>query len=78
MTSLLRNAGVGLILLGVVLVIIWVVEPLRAIWPWLMTLSPVVRVGVMVSALGLAIIMASLITERIREREADKKLLDDF
>jgi hypothetical protein len=78
MTSLLRNAGVGFILLGVVLVIIWVVEPLRAIWPWLMTFSPIVRVGVVASALGLAILMASLITERIRERDADKKLLDDF
>ena len=78
MISLLRNAGVGLLLLGALLVIAWLIEPLRAIWPWLMRLAPVVRIGVVVSVVGLAIIMASLITERIREKDHDRKLLDDL
>lgn len=78
MISLLRNAGVGLLLLGAVLVVAWLIEPLRAIWPWLMRLAPIVRLGVVISAVGLAIIMASLITERFRERDQDRKLLDDL
>ncbi|MDH3733882.1 MAG: hypothetical protein OEU54_10130 [Gemmatimonadota bacterium] len=78
MIPLLRNAGFGLIILGLVLVLIWVIAPLRAVWPWLMMLPLIMRIGVIAAALGLAVLLGSLITERVREREADKSLLDDF
>lgn len=75
---LLRNIGFGLIALGVVLILAWLIEPLRVVWPWLMQLALPFRIGVLAAALGLAVIMTSLISERIRERESDKHLLDDF
>ncbi len=75
---LLRSIGFGLIALGVVLILAWLIEPLRVVWPWLMQLALPFRIGVLAAALGLAVIMTSLISERIRERESDKHLLDDF
>jgi len=78
MSRLLRTVGFGLIVAGIVLLLVWIIAPLRMIWPWIRGLSWPIRVGVLVSALGLAILLGSLISERFREREADRKLLDDF
>lgn len=78
MIVLLRNAGFGLMIIGVLLVVIWAVEPFRAVWPWLLAMPLIIRLGVVAATLGLAVLMGSLVTERIREREADKSLLDEF
>ena len=75
---MLRIAGFGLIALGAVLVLVWLIDPLRVVWPWLMTLALPFRIGVLAAALGLVVLMISLILERIRERGADKELLDDI
>ncbi len=77
MNRVLRSFGFGLILLGVVLLVVWAVEPLRAIWPWLLRLPLAIRVGVLASTIGVAVLLASMISERIRERDADKHLLDE-
>lgn len=76
--NLVRTVGFGLMILGGVLIIVWAIEPFRAIWPWLLQLPLPIRIGVILAAIGLAVLLASLISERIREREADKALLDDF
>jgi hypothetical protein len=78
MTSLLRNVGFGLILLGIVLLLFWAIEPLRMVWPWIRGLPLPIRIGVIAAAVGLAVLMGSLISERIRDREADKELRDEF
>ena len=78
MTRLLRNVGFGLVFVGVLLVLFWAIEPLRMVWPWLRGLPLPVRVGVIVAAFGLIVLVGSLISERIRDREADKELLDEF
>ena len=78
MNRLFRTAGFGLIILGALLVLAWAIEPLRMIWPWLRALPLPIRVGVIAAALGLALLMGSLITERIGERGKDKELLDEF
>lgn len=78
MISLLRNFGFGLMILGGLLVIVWAIEPFREIWPWLLTLPLIIRVGVIIAAVGLAVILASMITERIRERDADRTLREDL
>ena len=75
--KLLRSVGFGLIALGVVLVLVWLIDPLRVVWPWLMTLALPFRIGVIAAALGVAVLLISLIAERIRERDADKDLLND-
>jgi hypothetical protein len=78
MISLLRNVGIGLIVLGTVLLLFWAVEPLRMVWPWIRGLPLPIRIGVIAAAIGLAILLGSLISERIRDREADKELRDEY
>ena len=78
MNRLLRNVGFGLIVLGVVLTLVWIVEPLRMIWPWMRGLPLLIRIGIIAGAVGFAVLLGSLISERIRESEADKHLRDDL
>jgi hypothetical protein len=78
MNRLFRNVGIGMILLGSVLVLAWAVEPIRLIWPWIRGLPLPLQIGVVAATLGVTVLLGSLISERIREREADQKLRDDF
>lgn len=78
MNTLLRNLGFGLMVGGVLLILIWAIEPLRAIWPWLLQLPLLIRVGVVAGTLGLVVLLSTLISERIRDREADQQLRDEF
>ena len=74
----LRILGFSLMVLGAVLILVWFIEPLRAVWPWLLTLPLPIRIGVVLAAIGLTVLMVSLVHERIRDREKDKSLLDEF
>lgn len=78
MNRLLRNVGFGLIVLGAGSLLVWAIEPLRMVWPWIRGLPLLIRIGVIAAAAGLSVLLGSLIAERIREREADKQLLDEF
>ena len=78
MSDLLRNIGFGLMVGGVVLVLIWAIEPFRTVWPWLLQLPILIRIGVVAGILGLAILMVTLISERVRNRDADRDLRDEF
>ncbi len=77
MTRLLRITGFLLIGAGAVVILVWMIRPLRAIWPWLIALPPAIQIGIGVAALGLVVLMASLVAERIGEREADRALRED-
>ena len=77
MTRVLRITGFLLIGAGGLVLLVWAIRPLRAIWPWLMGLPVAIQIGTGVAALGMVVLMASLIAERIGEREADRKLLGD-
>jgi hypothetical protein len=63
---------------GVVMVLIWAIKPLRILWPWLLQLPLVLRVGLVAGILGLAVLIGSLISERIRDREHEEYLKDEF
>ena len=78
MNRLLRNVGFGLIILGIVLVLVWAIEPLRMVWPWIRGLPLPIRVGVIAAAIGISALFGSLVSERIRDREADKQLRDEY
>jgi len=67
---LLMAAG-GVVLLG------WMIRPLRFLWPWIRGSPLPVRVGVGVAAVGLLVLLGSLIWERIRDREADRALREE-
>ncbi len=77
MTRLLRITGFLLIATGALVLLVWAIRPLRFIWPALLALPPAILIGIGVAGLGLIVLMGSLIAERIGEREADRKLLDD-
>ncbi len=77
MTRLLRITGFLLIGTGVLILLVWAIRPLRFIWPALLALPPAIQIGMGAAGLGLVVLMASLIAERIGEREADRRLLDD-
>ena len=77
MTRLLRITGFLLIGSGVLVLLVWAIRPLRHIWPWLLELPAAIQIGIGAAALGLIVLMGSLIAERIGEREADRKLRDD-
>ena len=77
MMELMRRFGIGLMVLGVVLVAAWAFEPIAMLWPWVRGLPLPIRVGVIVAAIGIALLIGSLIQERLRDRERDKSLLED-
>ncbi len=77
MTRLLRITGFLLIGAGALVLLTWAIRPFRAIWPWLIGLPLAVQIGMGVAALGLVAVMGSLIAERIEDREADRRLLED-
>lgn len=66
MTSVLRIAGVLMMVAGGLLMASWFIEPLRALWPWLVNLPLPVRLGLAVSALGLSIVLATVVHDRLR------------
>jgi hypothetical protein len=74
----IRIAGFLLISAGVVVLLTWVIEPLRALWPWLLQLPLPVKIGIVAAVLGLIVLFASLIAERWEDRERDRSLLDEF
>jgi hypothetical protein len=48
------------------------------IWPWLRALPWPIQFGFTVSALGLLVLMGSLIWERMEERAADRELHEEL
>ena len=78
MNRLLRNLGFGLMVGGAVMMLIWAIKPLRMIWPWLLQLPMVLRIGVVAGALGLAVLLGSVLAERLSDREGDADLRDEF
>ncbi len=77
MIRLIRIMGFLLIVAGAVVIATWMIKPLRLIWPWLGDLPWQIKIGLGAAAVGLLILVGSLIWERMEDREQDKKLLDD-
>ncbi|MDE2652756.1 MAG: hypothetical protein F4087_14500 [Gemmatimonadetes bacterium] len=77
MTRLVRITGFLLIGAGALVLLTWAIRPLRAIWPLLLGLPLAIQIGMGIAALGLVVVMGSLIAERIEDREADRRLLED-
>lgn len=78
MIRLVRTTGMLMFAAGVLLLLTWLIEPLRLLWPWFQGLPLPVQLGTGAAALGLLIVLASLIHERMEDRAGDRELLDDF
>lgn len=76
MIDVFRIMGFLLILSGILVVMTWLIEPLRALWPLLLALPTPVLIGISVAAAGLLLLMASLIWERTRDRREEKNMLE--
>lgn len=77
MIRLLRILGFLLIVAGIVVLLTWLIEPFRAVWPWLAMLPLPIKIGIAVAAAGFLLLLGSLIWERLEEREHDRSLLDE-
>lgn len=77
MTRVMRITGFLLIGSGLLVLLVWAIRPLRFIWPAIIALPLPIQIGIGAAALGVIVLMGSLIAERIGEREADRKLLED-
>lgn len=78
MIRLIRIVGSLFIVSGAALLLAWLIVPLRFLWPWLRSLPWPVQAGLAAAAVGLLLLMGSLIWERLEEREHDRHLRDDL
>ena len=78
MTRLVRITGFLLIGAGAITALTWFVAPLRQIWPWFLKLPIAIQIGLGAATGGAVLVFASLLWERIEEREADRELKKDL
>ena len=62
---------------GALVILTLLIEPLRQIWPFLRSLPWPIQLGLAMAAIGLVVVMGTLIWERLEERESDRSLADD-
>lgn len=77
MIRLVRIAGFLFIAVGALLILSYLIEPLRELWKLVYELALPVRIGLAMAAAGLLILLGSLLWERYEDRESDRELLDE-
>lgn len=77
MIRLTRIFGIGLMAFGAILLLTWLIEPLRFLWPWFRSLPVSIQVGLGAAGAGLSLLMGSVVWERLEDRQSDRKLLTD-
>jgi hypothetical protein len=75
---LVRILGYLFVGAGAVVLLTWLIEPLRFLWPWLQRLPLALQVGLAAAVVGLVLLLGSLIWERLEDLEKDKELREDF
>jgi len=78
MIRLIRIVGFLLIAAGAVITLTWLIEPLRAIWPWLARLPVAIQIALGIAAVGFLLLLGSILWERWEDRDRDRGLLDDL
>jgi uncharacterized membrane protein len=63
--KLLRILGFLLIIAGTLLAASWFIEPLRQLWPMLVDLPLPIRIGLIVSGIGLLVVFATIVHDRL-------------
>ena len=81
MIRMLRILGVMLILIGALVILGWLIEPIRNAWPmvyeWFRSLPTMIQFGLVVAAIGFLILFSSIIWERLEDRKNEGSLLDE-
>ncbi len=82
MIRLVRIIGWMLMVAGGVVVLTWLIKPLRTAWPlaydWFRTLPIAIQIGLVLATVGFLILFGSIIWERIEDRSSESDLLDDM
>ena len=77
MTQLTRIIGLLMMISGGLVILTWLIEPLRQFWPVLLALPTPIKIGLAIAAVGVLLLVGSLLWERWQEREHDRSLLED-
>ena len=77
MTRLIRLFGFLLIGAGALVLASYLIEPLRAVWPWLLQLPLPIQIGLGIATVGFLLLMGTVLWERLEDRQYDRDLLDD-
>ena len=77
MTRHLRTIGSVLVGIGVLIILSWLIEPLRQLVEWFWVLPIQLQIGGVVAGIGLIIMFTSLLGERWASRAEDASLKDD-
>ncbi len=81
MIRLVRILGWLLMVLGALVILSWLIKPLREAWPHAFeafrALPIAVQVGLVIAAVGFLILFSSLIWERLEDRKQESGLSDE-
>lgn len=81
MIRTVRVIGAMLMVIGAVVILTWLIKPLRQLWPylieWFRTLPGAIQLGLVLAAVGFLILFSSLVVERLEDRKKEGNLLDD-
>jgi len=79
MTEVLRIVGFLLMAVGGVLIASWFIDPIRELWPLLLALAWPIRLGLAVAAIGLLVIVATIVHDRLHadDRSLQEQLGED-
>lgn len=82
MIQFLRIVGGVLIVVGALVILTWLIKPLREAWPHLIdafrSFPVAVQIGLIVAAIGFLLLFSSIIWERLEDRKREgSSLLDE-
>ena len=81
MIQFVRILGGVLMALGVLVILAWLIKPLREAMPVIYdgfrALPGEIQFGLVIAAIGFLLLISSLIWERLEDRKREGRLLDD-
>ncbi len=81
MIRLVRILGVVLMAAGVIVILTWLIEPLRELLPAIVdgfrSLPITIQIGLTLAAIGFLLLFATVVWERIEDRKSEGNLLDE-
>ena len=77
MIRLLRILGILMILAGVVVLLSYLITPLRVLWTWFQKLPLPIQISLGVACAGFLLVLGTLLWERFEDRATDRELLED-
>ena len=82
MIQFIRIFGGLLIVIGAIVILTWLIKPLREAWPFLIdafrSLPAAIQIGLIVAAIGFLMLLSSIIWERLEDKKREgSSLLDD-